>query len=50
MEKDFEILLETLKFYVSEFGIRMTIQELEVYKKYLTKEEKQDLIDIESEI
>lgn len=50
MEKDFEILLEALKFYVSEFGIRMTTQELEVYKKYLTEEEKQYLIEIESEI
>lgn len=38
-EKDFDVILECLQFYVSEFGIRMTAKELETYKKYVQIDE-----------
>lgn len=38
-EKDFDVILECLQFYVSEFGIRMTEKELETYKKYVQVDE-----------
>lgn len=39
-EQDFDIILECLRWYVSEFGIRMTEKELITYRKYIPVEDK----------
>ena len=38
-EKDFDTILECLRWYVGEFGIRMTEKELATYRKYIPLED-----------